>query len=140
MVPGQPWTLWLSSTLEFAADGNELMAWVVGGGELIKSLSGALLTFSCVDSRTQAVVLMGRMTVNLRRVEEESRRLAMIARHTTNAVGLSDLHGRVVWMNEGFTRLFDLMLDEFCGKFAPELVRGFKTCLRVYARALLATR
>ncbi len=139
-VLGQPWTLWLSSTPEFDADGNQLMAWVVGGGGLIASLLGALLTFSLVNSRVQAQDLADRMTVNLRRAEAESRRLAMIARHTTNAVGLSDPEGRVVWINEGFTRLFGFTLAEVKGKFAPELIRGPKTNKRGYAEAMLASR
>jgi PAS domain S-box-containing protein len=137
---GQTWTLWLSSTPEFDADGNRLMAWVVGGGGLAASLLGALLTFSLVNSRVQAQDLAGRMTVNLRRAEAESRRLAMIAQHTANAVGLSDPEGRVVWINEGFTRLFGFTLEEVKGKFAPELIRGPKTSKRTYAEALLAAR
>ena len=137
---GQPWTLWLSSTPDFDADCNQLMAWVVGGGGLVASLLGALLTFSFVNSRMQALELAEQITRNLRQAEAESRRLAMIARHTTNAVGLSDAEDPVVWINEGFTRLFGFTLDEAKGKFAPELVRGLKTSKRSYAEALLAAR
>jgi PAS domain S-box-containing protein len=137
---GQTWTLWFSSTPAFDADGNPLMQWVVGGAGLIASLLGGLLTFSLVNARVRAQDLADRMTVNLRMAEAESRKLAMIVRHTSNAVGLADVEGKVVWINEGFTRLYGYTLEEAQGKFGPHLLRGTGTNSRMLAMVALAAR
>ncbi len=137
---GQAWTLWFSSTPAFDADGNPLMQWVVGGAGLIASLLGGLLTFSLVNARVRAQDLADRITVNLRMAEAESRKLAMIVRHTSNAVGLADVEGKVVWINEGFTRLYGYTLEEAQGKFGPHLLRGTGTNSRMLAMVALAAR
>jgi PAS domain-containing protein len=50
--------------------------------------------------------------VSLKRQEAESRKLALIAARTDNAVILSDAQGRIEWVNEGFTRLTGYLLEE----------------------------
>ena len=72
------------------------------------------------------------MTVNLRQAEAESRRLALVASKTVNAVGLSDAAGKVMWINEGFTRLFGYTIEECRGKFGPGVIRGPKTSPKVF--------
>ncbi len=44
------------------------------------------------------------------------RRLAMIARRTMNGVIVADTKRRIVWVNEGFTRITGFTLDEVIGK------------------------
>ena len=54
--------------------------------------------------------------LDLARKEEEARRLALVARHTSNAVILADAAWRIVWINEGFTRLYGYTLEDVRGR------------------------
>jgi PAS domain S-box-containing protein len=60
----------------------------------------------------------------LRQQESEARKLALIAARTDNAVVLSDAVGRVIWVNEGFTRLTGYTLDEVLGRTAGSVLQG----------------
>ena len=124
---GQRWTLRTSELPGFAEAGNAVLPWAVLGAGLLASLAATLVAFVLVNSRVRALGLADQMTENLRQAEEQSRRLAMVASRTINAVGLADVSGKVVWLNEGFTRLFGYTLEEAKGHFAPHLIRGPKT-------------
>jgi PAS domain S-box-containing protein len=54
----------------------------------------------------------------------QSSQLADIVARTTNAVILTDAHGRVEWVNEGFTRMSGYSLDEVKGRKPGELLQG----------------
>ena len=98
------------------------------------------MTWALVTARRRALALADQMTVNLRASEAESRRLAMVASRTANAVGLSDVDGKVIWINEGFIRLFGYTLDDARGKFGPGVVRGPKTNARMLVEVARAAR
>ncbi|MHC5011962.1 MAG: PAS domain-containing protein, partial [Planctomycetota bacterium] len=53
--------------------------------------------------------------VALEHEQRETRKLALIASRTDNAVVLTDAEGRVEWVNEGFTRLTGYDLSEVLG-------------------------
>ena len=106
---------------------------LIFAGGLLASALGALLTWALVDARSRALELAERMTV-------ESRRLAMVAGRTANAVGLSDVDGKVIWINEGFSRLFGYTLDDARGKFGPSVIRGPKTNGRMLVEVAAAAR
>lgn len=57
----------------------------------------------------------------------EKNRLAMIAECTSNAVIITDLKGRIQWVNSGFTRITDFTLDDAIGKKPGELLQFEKT-------------
>lgn len=67
-------------------------------------------------------------------------RLAMIAKHTTNAVVLTDRNRRINWVNDGFTRLTGYRLEEVIGrspgtflqfsKTDPQTIQKLRDCLR----------
>src|SRR5258708_39536095 len=59
-------------------------------GGLLASVLGALLTWALVNARGRALELAARVTAEPRRTEGESRRLAMVASRTANAVLLAD--------------------------------------------------
>ncbi len=63
----------------------------------------------------------------LRDSERESRKLAMIANRTDNAVILTDPHGRIEWVNEGFTRLTGYPLEEIIGRKPGNFLQGPET-------------
>jgi len=54
--------------------------------------------------------------LELARKEAEARKLALVARHTSNAVVLADADWRIVWINEGFTRLYGYTLEDVRGR------------------------
>ena len=139
-IYGRRWTLRLSTRPEFDLAGRRYLSWVVLGAGLVATLLGTLLTWALVNARARALVLAEDMTGNLRRSEADARRLAMVASHTANAVGISDADGKVVWINEGFTRLFGYTLDEARGKFGPSVLRGPKTNARLLVEVAQAAR
>ncbi|SDR70386.1 PAS domain S-box protein [Opitutus sp. GAS368] len=139
-VYGQRWTLQTSEKPGFLEAGNTLLPWGVLCAGLLISLIATGVTFLLVNSRVRALDLADLMTANLRQAEAESSRLALVASRTANAVGLSDAGGRVVWINEGFTRLFGYTLDECRGRFGPGVLRGPKTGVRLLADVAQAAR
>ena len=139
-IHGQQWTVWVGARPDFLLRSNRVLPFLIAGGGLLLSLMASLLTWSLANSRARALALADRMTGDLRKAEVETRRLAMIARHTSNAVGLADKEGLVVWINEGFTRIFGYTIEEARGHFAPHLVKGAKTNARLLASVVLAAR
>lgn len=55
--------------------------------------------------------------------EAQSRKLALVAAHTDNAVAITDAQRRVEWVNEGFTRLTGYRLDKLVGRRTAEFLR-----------------
>jgi len=131
---GRTWTLLISTRPEFDAAGSAKLPLAILLGGLLATALGTGLTWALVSARSRALALAGQMTASLRAAEAESRRLALVASRTTNAVGLSDVDGKVVWINEGFTRLFGYTIEESRGKFAPFLIRGPKTSKHTLAQ------
>lgn len=126
-VLGRNWTIWYRAKPQFYREGNELMPWVVGGGGIMASIMGAILTFTLVHSRRRAVETSGRMTRSLREAEVETRRLALVASGTTSSVILLDTDWKLEWVNASFTRLFGYSLDEVRGKRPSEFLHGPQT-------------
>jgi two-component system, sensor histidine kinase and response regulator len=60
----------------------------------------------------------------LHQQEAETRKLALIAARTDNAVVLTDAEGKTVWVNEGFTRLTGYTLGEMLGKKPGAVLQG----------------
>ena len=59
--------------------------------------------------------------------EAETRKLALIAERTDNAVVLTDAAGRIVWVNEGFTRITGYTLSEVLGRKPGDVLQGPET-------------
>lgn len=53
---------------------------------------------------------------DLRRSEDEVKRLALVAHNTTNSVMITDENGIIDWVNEGYTRVSGYTLQEVRGK------------------------
>lgn len=77
---------------------------------------------------------------SLRSIALEKNRLAMIAECTSNAVIITDIKGRIQWVNSGFTRITDFTLDEAKGKKPSELLQFEKTDQRTIERLRQAIR
>ncbi|MFY8019717.1 MAG: PAS domain-containing sensor histidine kinase, partial [Bacteroidia bacterium] len=54
-------------------------------------------------------------------LEDELKKLSMVAERTSNAVVVTDYKGRINWVNESFTRITGYHLDEVKGKKPKEL-------------------
>jgi len=54
----------------------------------------------------------------------DRRHLLSVATQTTNGVLITDLAGRIVWVNTGFTRLTGYSLDEVRGQTAISILKG----------------
>lgn len=59
--------------------------------------------------------------------EAEYRRLALIAARTDNAVILTDVDGRVQWVNDAFVRITGFTLEEVVGRTPGSLLQGPET-------------
>jgi PAS domain S-box-containing protein len=63
----------------------------------------------------------------LRIKEAETRKLALIAARTDNAVIMTDAQGRIEWVNEGYVRLTEWSMEESLGKTPGALLQGPET-------------
>jgi PAS domain S-box-containing protein len=63
----------------------------------------------------------------LREQEAHSRKLALVAARTDNAVVVTDAQGRIEWVNEGFTRMTGWQADEVMGRTPGSVLQGADT-------------
>lgn len=63
----------------------------------------------------------------LREQEAHSRKLALVAARTDNAVVVTDAMGRIEWVNEGFTRITGWQMDEVIGRTPGTILQGPET-------------
>lgn len=59
-------------------------------------------------------------------MEEELKNLSLVAKKTSNAVVITDIHKKIMWANEGFTRITGYTLEEVLGK-TPGIFQFEKT-------------
>ena len=59
---------------------------------------------------------------------EQYRIPALVAKYTDNAVIITDLEGRIEWVNEGFRRLSGYSLKEVKGRKPGSILQGRETC------------
>lgn len=52
------------------------------------------------------------------------KRLALVAESTDNAVIITDVQGKIEWVNKGFERISEYTLDEVIGKIPGHLLQG----------------
>jgi PAS domain S-box-containing protein len=65
---------------------------------------------------------------------EESKRLALVAENTSNAVIITDVQGLIEWVNAGFTRITGYALNEIRGRKQDAFLHGEKTNADAAAR------
>ena len=59
--------------------------------------------------------------------ELESRKLALVAARTDNAIVVTDTHGLIEWVNDAFVRITGYELEEVRGRKPGEMLQGPKT-------------
>jgi len=62
-----------------------------------------------------------------KKVEEELKRLSLIAKETVNAVIITGPDEKIQWVNEAFTRLTEFEFDEVIGKTPGDFLQGKET-------------
>jgi PAS domain S-box-containing protein len=65
-----------------------------------------------------------RAQASLQKQEAEARRLAQVAAATHNSVMITQLDGRLVWVNDSFTRITGYSLDEVIGRTPGSFLHG----------------
>ena len=133
-LPGRTLRLQARSTPQFDAALAFWPPWLLAGsGVLVSALLAALLRQQA-SGRLRAEALAHDMTADLDR-------LAQVARHTSNAVSITDRELRIVWVNEGFTRITGHEPDAARGKTPGQLLGSGKadpTLLKILAEAAAA--
>ena len=124
LIGGREWVLVMTSTRKYERSIEHQIPVLIGAGGGLVSLLLAGIVFSLGLSRSRALGLAEKMTVSLRQSETESRRLAMVASRTSNAVIISDAEGRIQWVNDGFTRITGYTLPEVQGRKPGTLLQG----------------
>ena len=59
--------------------------------------------------------------------QEVYRKLALVAKYTDNAVVITDAHGLIEWVNDGFVRITGYEIDDVVGKTPGSILQGEKT-------------
>ena len=118
-LPGRALMLQARSTPGFEAALPHWQPWLIGAaGMLVSALLAALLRQQAAG-RLRAEALARAMTADLER-------LAQVARHTSNAVSITDRDLRIVWINEGFTRITGHTIDDAHGRTPGQLLGSGK--------------
>lgn len=58
---------------------------------------------------------------------ESERKLSLIARQTINAIIITDIDGKITWVNSAFTRITEYEIEEVVGKIPGDLLFGRDT-------------
>ncbi|MDW8014550.1 MAG: SpoIIE family protein phosphatase [Bacteroidia bacterium] len=77
-----------------------------------------------VDTLTELKDSLQRANEKLRETQEQSRLLAAVAAYTDNAVIITDVQGKIIWVNRGFERLTGYTLEEVRGKVPGRVLQG----------------
>ncbi|MDZ4074188.1 MAG: PAS-domain containing protein [Hylemonella sp.] len=127
LIGGRPLTL-RANTLP-ALEGSINTGVLIGSGIGGFALSGLLawVVWLLASARQRAQRLAGQMTVELER-------LARVARHTTDAVIITDPQGRMTWVNEAYTRISGYSMQESLGHKPGRLLQSPKTDPETVAR------
>src|ERR1035437_666404 len=64
-------------------------------------------------------------------IEDEFKKLSMVAKETINGVVISDKDRNIVWINNAFTKMFGYELDEVIGKNVLQFLPGPETDVEV---------
>lgn len=89
---------------------------------LLLAVTLAAVTWSLAETRRRALQMAERMTLDLRQREAEVRKLALVASRTDHAVFICDQERNIEWVNEGFTRLTQMTLDDVRGKRVSQAI------------------
>ncbi len=114
-IAGRDIEVRLRTTPVFVASIDRRAVVFTGVGGVLMTLLMTVSVWLLAAGKSRAEHLARGMTAELDR-------LARVARHTSNAVTMSDAQRHIIWVNEGFTRLTGYALDEAIGHTPRELL------------------
>ncbi len=79
------------------------------------------------DPEVKGYIFNSRDITERKTAEAEIHKLSIIARETVNAVIITDPEGKIVWINEAFTRITEYRADEVIGIKPGDLLQGDET-------------
>jgi two-component system, sensor histidine kinase and response regulator len=118
-LPGNRLYISARSTPAFEATANRPLVYGLGAAGLLLSSLLAWSVWLLTNGRQLAIARAERMTAELQK-------LAMVAQRTANSVIMTDPQLRIVWVNEGFSRVTGYSLNEALGKTPGELLSSGK--------------
>jgi PAS domain S-box-containing protein len=115
-VGQRAWTVRTVSNPSFHASVNRSRANMAAVAGIVTTALATLLA---------ALLVMGRSRVEQRAREltDELGRLALVAKHTSNAVIVTDAQRRITWVNDGFVRISGYSAEEAIGRSPGELLQ-----------------
>ncbi len=70
------------------------------------------------------IVGIGRDITERKKIQQQVQRLSWVASQSTNGVIITDVSGKVEWINAGFTRLTGFTAEEMIGKRPGDVLQG----------------
>ncbi|MBA3673717.1 MAG: PAS domain S-box protein, partial [Chitinophagaceae bacterium] len=77
------------------------------------------------------IIANSRDVTERKNIEDELKKLSLVARETINGVVIRDKHQNIVWVNSAFTKLFGYELNEVIGKNPLDFLPGPETDINV---------
>ena len=129
MLPlyGRPWWLRIASRRGFGIAGNRLLLILVPAGGLVISLLAAMMTWVLAGARSRAMAQADQITRELKLATENSQRLALVASLAKSGVMITDVEGRIEWMNDAYVRSTGYSLEEMKGRKPGAVLQGAET-------------
>ncbi len=79
------------------------------------------------NGEVRFIIAEGRDITDIKKVEAEVQKLAMVAQRTLSGVIITNREGLVEWVNEGFTRISGYTLEDMQGKSPGTVLQGHET-------------
>lgn len=92
--------------------------------EIIQYLQPLLFTLA-------QLIQASAMQEQKRQIQSEIIRLSRVASQTTNGVVITDVNGRIEWINDGFSRIAGYTLEEISGLSPGRILQGERSDLKV---------
>ncbi|WP_299002414.1 PAS domain-containing hybrid sensor histidine kinase/response regulator [uncultured Shewanella sp.] len=89
-------------------------------------LTLTLFSYYFLQFRLRAQKELG-IQQTLAKIEQEKHQLALVAEHAQDAIIITDKHGRVTWVNQGFTILSGYSLNDMLNRKPGEILQGCDT-------------
>ncbi|MES2983444.1 MAG: CHASE domain-containing protein [Verrucomicrobiota bacterium] len=122
-IGGETWTVICSTSERFQrAARSNFYGSIIAGAAITFLLTGLIFTLSRRSHQAHEMAM--KMTEELATTLKKVEMLAMVATRTTNLVTLCDINRKILWVNEGFTRVTEYTLEEVIGKSPGEILQS----------------
>jgi len=134
LLYGRPWSLRIYARPGFDSSSDAILILLVCGGGLLMSVMGGLMAWLPAGAHARGIAIASMMTRELQSAVDESRRMALVTRTTRNGVAITDVEGRVEWINESYERNTGYTLAELKGRKPGSVLQGAETAPSVVSQ------